>query len=70
VERFEGVGRGVMGLLWLWKCVKNSKYPRIRAIRGAPAVIYSGHFDNPFVFIKFVPSTCSLLRLEWSSIAW
>jgi hypothetical protein len=23
VERFEGVGRGVIGLLWLWKCVEK-----------------------------------------------
>jgi hypothetical protein len=23
VERFEGVGRGVMGLLRLWKCVEK-----------------------------------------------
>lgn len=25
VERFEGVGRGVMGLLRLWKCVKSRR---------------------------------------------
>jgi hypothetical protein len=23
VERIEGVGRGVMVLLWLWKCVEK-----------------------------------------------
>ncbi len=23
VEGFEGVGRGVMGLPWLWKCVEK-----------------------------------------------
>ncbi len=23
VARIEGVGRGVMGLLWLWKCVEK-----------------------------------------------
>jgi hypothetical protein len=28
VERFEGVGRGVMGLLRLWKCVGESKAVR------------------------------------------
>jgi hypothetical protein len=25
VKGFEGVGRGVMGLLRLWKCVENGK---------------------------------------------
>jgi len=25
VEGFEGVGRGVMGLLWLWECVEKSE---------------------------------------------
>jgi len=25
VERREGVGRGVMGLLWLWKFVKKAE---------------------------------------------
>ena len=25
VERFEGVGRGVIGLIRLWKCVEKSK---------------------------------------------
>jgi hypothetical protein len=35
VERIEGVGRGVMGLLWLWKCVEKSKAPAMKAIRGA-----------------------------------
>jgi hypothetical protein len=23
VERFEGVGCGVIGLIWLWKCVEK-----------------------------------------------
>ena len=27
VESFEGVGRGVMSLLWLWKCVEKSDDP-------------------------------------------
>jgi hypothetical protein len=31
VERFEGVGRGVMGLLRLWKCVEKSEDPLERA---------------------------------------
>jgi hypothetical protein len=25
VEGFEGVGRGVIGLIWLWKCVEKSE---------------------------------------------
>jgi hypothetical protein len=25
VEGFEGVGRGVMGLSWVWKCVEKCK---------------------------------------------
>jgi hypothetical protein len=25
VEGFEGVGRGVIGLLWLWKCVEKAE---------------------------------------------
>lgn len=28
VERVEGVGRGVIGLIWLWKCVEKSKVRR------------------------------------------
>jgi hypothetical protein len=34
VERFEGVGRGVMGLLRLWKCVEKSKVPRLQNQQG------------------------------------
>ncbi len=30
VERFEGVGRGVLGLPWLWKCVEKSKVPPLK----------------------------------------
>lgn len=36
VERFEGVGRGVIGLLWLWKCVEKSKAGGAEAAPGAP----------------------------------
>jgi hypothetical protein len=36
VERFEGVGGGVVGLLWLWKCVENVKSPTCKSDEGTP----------------------------------
>ncbi len=43
VEGFEGVGRGVMGLLRLWKCVENSKDPGSKTNLGTlrtPSVFF------------------------------
>ena len=34
VEGFEGVERGLMGLLRLWKCVEKSNCPRLKPTRG------------------------------------
>ncbi len=36
VDGIERVGRGVMGLLWLWKCVEKSKAPHVKPTCGAP----------------------------------
>ena len=46
VERFEGVGRGVMGLLRLWKCVEKSKAPGAKPAPGAPA---HGRKGSPYL---------------------
>ena len=34
VESFEGVGRGVMGLIRLWKCVEKSEDPGAKPSPG------------------------------------
>lgn len=43
VARFEGVGRGVIGLIRLWKCVEKSEDPRVEPTRGAPTSICEIH---------------------------
>jgi hypothetical protein len=40
VERFEAVGRGVMGLLRLWKCVGSPKTQVQNDEPGAPSVSF------------------------------
>jgi len=45
VEEFEGVGRGVIGLIRLWKCVENSK-PQVQNRPREPApALYVGSFE-------------------------
>ena len=36
VEAAQGVGRGVVGLIRLWKCVENSKAPGAKPAPRAP----------------------------------
>jgi len=35
VERIEGVWQGLIGLIWLWKCVEKLKGTRVAADRDA-----------------------------------
>jgi hypothetical protein len=37
IERFEGIGRGAMGFLRLWKCVEKSKVTDVRPTSATPA---------------------------------
>jgi len=47
VERIEGVGRGVMGLIWLWKYVEKSKVRRIKAMRGHSVIVCLSSVELP-----------------------
>jgi hypothetical protein len=40
LEGFEGVGRGVMGLIWLWKYMEKSKDPGSKDEPGAPSALF------------------------------
>ena len=46
VEAFEGVGRGVMSLLRLWKCVEkcgaSSRISSIMRLRGGGSILLAG----------------------------
>ena len=50
VERFEGVGKGVMGLLRLWKCVE--KWTKEIEIRNTKLEIRNDAKNPPFARTK------------------